>query len=252
MFRPEDPPMTTPRPLALLGLCAALGMIAPAAAQTLTEADVKRLALEAILENPEIVLEAVQILQDRDAEAQARAAAAMIAEMRDVLSRDPNAPVLGNPDGDVTMVEFFDYNCSYCKRAFEDVKTLLEADGNIRFVSREWPILGEGSVAAARAALAAREQGRYEDMHNALMSDRSRKDEAAVLRIAEGLGLDVERLRADMTSDAVNDHIALSMQLAEALGFNGTPAFVIGDEPVPGAVPLAALQQAVAEARAAN
>ena len=235
-----------------LSLALALGLSAPAPAQTLSEEDVKRLALEAILENPEIILEAVQILQDRDAEAQARATAAMIAEMGDTLRNDPNAPVLGNPDGDVTVVEFFDYNCPYCKNVAADVATLLETDGNVRFVSREWPILGEGSVAAARAALAAREQGRYEDMHNALMADRSRKDEAAVLRIAEGLGLDMERLKADMAGEAVNAHLEMSSRLADALGFTGTPAFVIGDQPVPGAVPLDVLQQAVAEVRAAN
>ena len=229
-------------------LAVAFGSAAPA--QTLTEEDVKRLALEAILENPEIILEAVEILQQRDAEAQAAATTAMIAELGESLRNDPNAPVLGNPDGDVTVVEFFDYNCPYCKRAAEDVQALLAADPNVRFVSREWPILGEGSVAAARAALAAREQGRYEEMHNALMADRSRKDEAAVLCIAAGLGLDMERLKADMNSDAVNDHLNMSGRLAEALGFTGTPAFVIGDEPVPGAVPLAVLQQAVAEARA--
>ena len=234
----------------LSALAVALALAAPVAAQELTPEEVKRLALEAILENPEIVMEAVAILREREEAAQAEAAAAAIAELRPMLEADPNAPVLGNPEGDVTVVEFFDYNCPYCKQASGEVKALLAADADVRLVYREWPILGEGSVYAARAALAAREQGKYEEFHWALMEDRARKDEAGVLRIAEAVGLDVERLKADMESEAVMSHIAQSMAMAESLGFTGTPSFVIGGQAVFGLVPQDQLAAFVAEARA--
>ena len=234
----------------LSALAVALALAAPVAAQELTPEEVKRLALEAILENPEIVMEAVAILREREEAAQAEAAAAAIAELRPMLEADPNAPVLGNPEGDVTVVEFFDYNCPYCKQASGEVKALLAADADVRLVYREWPILGEGSVYAARAALAAREQGKYEEFHWALMEDRARKDEAGVLRIAEAVGLDVERLKADTESEAVMSHIAQSMAMAESLGFTGTPSFVIGGQAVFGLVPQDQLAAFVAEARA--
>jgi len=129
-------------------------------ADDLSEDRIKELVLEAIRENPEIVLEAVQIIEQREQERQAAAAATVLSENRDILENDPNAPVLGNPDGDVTVVEFFDYNCPYCRRVKPQIEALLEADPNVKLVYREWPILGDGSVFAARAALASREQGK--------------------------------------------------------------------------------------------
>jgi protein-disulfide isomerase len=147
-------------------------------------------------------------------------------------------------------VEFFDYNCPYCKQASGEIKALLAADPNLRLVYREWPILGEGSVYAARAALASREQGKYEDFHWALMADRTRKDEAAVLRIAESVGLDVERLKAAMEGEAVASHIAQSMAIAQTLGFTGTPSFVIGKQAVFGFLPQDELAALIDEARA--
>lgn len=222
----------------------------PAAAQEMTPEEVKRLALEAIRENPEIVMEAVGILQEREAEAAAAAAAETLSSRRDVLERDENAPVLGNPDGDVTVVEFMDYNCGFCKRVAPEVAALMEQDGNVRVVYREWPILGEGSVFAARAALAAREQGLYEEMHGALMSSRGRLDEASVMGIAAEVGLDPEQLRADMEAPEVTAHIEQSFSLAQSLGFSGTPSFVIGDQMAPGFVEAERLQELVDAARA--
>ena len=124
-----------------------------AQADTLSEDRVKELVLEAIRENPEIVLEAVQIIEQREQQRQVAAAASVLSDNRDVLENDPNAPVLGNPDGDVTVVEFFDYNCPYCRRVKPEIEALLAEDPNVKLVYREWPILGEGSVFAARAAL---------------------------------------------------------------------------------------------------
>lgn len=221
-----------------------------ATAQTLSEDEIKELALEAILENPQIIMEAIAILEGQRNEAQAAAQAEVLLRQRDFLENDPNAPFVGNAEGSTVVVEFFDYNCPYCKRAAGDVKALLEADEDVRVVYREWPILGEGSVFAARAALAARAQDKYEEMHWGLMEMRGRAEEASVLALARSVGLDMDRLVADMQGDEVNDHIANSLQLAQSLGFTGTPAFVIGDALVPGAVPLSDLQGYIADARA--
>jgi len=137
----------------------------PALAQEMNEERIKELTLEAIRENPQIIMEAVQILEDERAAAQAETGADVLKDQRQILEQDPNAPVLGNPDGDVTVVEFFDYNCPYCRKAASAVEGLIEADPNVRLVYREWPILSEGSIFAAKAALAAREQGKYNDLH---------------------------------------------------------------------------------------
>ncbi len=218
-------------------------------AQELTEDDVKRLALEAILENPEIIFEAVAVLEERERAAQAAGVSALLEQQGDLLRNDPNAPVLGSPDGDVTVIEFFDYNCPYCKQVMPEVQTLIDGDPNVRVVYREWPILGEGSVFAARAALAARVQGKYEAFHWALMGQRGRIEEPVVLRIAADVGLDIDQLLRDMDAPEVDEHIATSNTLASSLGFSGTPSFVIGDTLIPGFVEAAVLEQSVADAR---
>ncbi len=226
-------------------------LLAPFAshADALSEDRIKELVLEAIRENPEIVLEAVQIIERREQERQAAEAASVLSENRDLLENDPNAPVLGNPEGDVTVVEFFDYNCPYCRRVKPEVRALIEDDPDIRLVYREWPILGDGSVFAAKAALAARKQDKYEEFHWAMMGLEGRAEEASVLRVAEEIGLDIAQLRKDMEAPEVEEHIATSMQLTQALGFNGTPSFVIGDALVPGFVEKAQLADLVEEAR---
>ncbi|MGB3409347.1 MAG: DsbA family protein [Jannaschia sp.] len=218
-------------------------------AQEFTEAEIKQLALQAILENPDIVMEAVAILQARDEEAAAEQARDTLSERRSQLERDPNAPVLGNPDGDVTVVEFFDYNCPYCRRAGEQVSAMLAADDNVRVVYREWPILGEGSTFAARAALASRAQDKYAEFHEALMGARGRVDETSVMQIAAGLGIDVTQLRRDMDDPSVQDHIDTTMALAQSLGFSGTPSFVIGEALAPGLVDAEQLLAMIEDAR---
>ena len=223
------------RLIAALAATTCLGTL-PALAQDLSEARVKELVLEAILENPQVVMDAVAILQQREAEAAAAQADAAMGENRDALERDPNAPVMGNPDGDVTVVEFFDYNCPYCRRAASEVASLIESDGDVRVVYREWPILGEGSVFASRAALAARAQDRYAEFHEAMLGAEGRLDETSVMRIAEEIGLDTEKLRADMEAPDVAEHIDTSMALAQSLGFTGTPSFVIGENRAPGLI----------------
>jgi protein-disulfide isomerase len=220
--------------------------------QDISDDRIKALVAETLRENPELVLEALQALEARQAQAQATTAASVLTEERGLLERDPNAPILGNPEGDVTIVEFFDYNCPYCKRAMPEVNALLAEDTNVRLVLREWPILSEGSAFAARAALASRQQGKYAEMHDALMTMRGKVEAEAVLRIAGEVGLDVEKLKIDMQSPEVEEHIATSMRLAEALGFNGTPSFVVGDQLIPGFVEKPQLVEAVTAARAAE
>jgi protein-disulfide isomerase len=215
----------------------------------ITEARVRELVRETLLANPEILMEAIAILEDRAAQDRVTGSAEMIAAQRQLLERDPNAPVLANADGDVTIVEFFDYNCPYCRRVVPAVEGLIETDSGIRLVYREWPILGEGSVFAARAALAARQQGLYEEFHAAMMGMNGRAEERSVLIIAEEIGLDIDQLRADMEAPEVAEHIETSMRLAELLGITGTPTFILGNNLVPGAVEQDVLQRLVEEVR---
>lgn len=167
------------------------------------------------------------------------------------LFEDPETPVLGNPDGDVTIVEFFDYRCPYCRRVAPAVAALLAEDPGIRLVLKEWPILGPKSVEAARAALAAHGQGHYAAVHEALMAGTLDVDAQAIVAFAAERGADPEAMRLDMDSDRVTRLLVMNDRLAAALRFTGTPAFVIGEQTVPGAVPIEMLREMVAAARAA-
>tara|TARA_R110002073_G_scaffold157360_1_gene312804 strand:+ start:245 stop:982 length:738 start_codon:yes stop_codon:yes gene_type:complete len=231
---------------------AALLLVLPLAAtaqDALTEDRVRELVRETILANPEVLVEAIAILEERAAQDRVTGSADMIAAQREQLEQDPNAPVLANADGDVTIVEFFDYNCPYCRRAAPTIENLVEADPGIRLVYREWPILGEGSVFAARAALASRQQGLYEEFHWAMMDMSGRAEERSVLTIAAEIGLDIDQLRADMEAPEVAEHIETSMRLADLLGITGTPTFILGQNLVPGAVEQEVLQRLVDEVR---
>jgi len=214
------------------------------AAQELNEADIKRLALEAILEKPEILIEALSILQERENAALVEAQSTALTELRDDFEQ--NAPIFGNLDGSVTLVEFFDYNCGYCRRAASEVKAVLETSKDVRIVYREFPILGPGSEIAARASLAARNQGKYQQFHEAMMALNGQAIEASVMEVAGDVGLDLEVLKTDMQSDLVNDHIAASLRLAEALRITGTPTFVLGDEIIPGVIERGTLLEKIA------
>ena len=223
-----------------------------AIADGMDEDRIKELVLEAIRENPGIVFEAAQLFEQQQQALQAQAAAQVFDTEKATLENDPNAPVLGNPDGDVTVVEFFDYNCPYCRRVKPEMEALLAADPNVRVVYREWPILGEGSVFAARAALASRNQGKYEEFHWAMMQLKERAEEASILRTAEDIGLDVAQLRRDMNGPEIEEHIQTSMRLAQSLGFSGTPSFVIGDSLAPGLIQADQMIELVDQARAAE
>jgi protein-disulfide isomerase len=204
---------------------------------------------EYLLKNPEVIMEALQILQERQKAAEAENLQRTIAERSEEILNDPAAPVGGNPEGDVTLVEFFDYNCPYCRRVAPTVVELEEADSDLRLVYKEFPILGPGSQFAARAALASRRQGKYVAFHKALMQATEQVNEETVLGIAREIGLDTERLEQDMQDPAIEDAIARNLQLANALGITGTPSFIIGQEVVPGAVGLGTLQSLIERAR---
>lgn len=223
-----------------------------ATADGMDEDRIKELVLEAIRENPGIVFEAAQLFEQQQQALQAQAAAQVLDTEKATLENDPNAPVLGNPDGDITVVEFFDYNCPYCRRVKPEMEALLAADPNVRVVYREWPILGDGSVFAARAALASRNQGKYEEFHWAMMQLKERAEEASILRTAEDIGLDVAQLRRDMNGPEIEEHIQTSMRLAQSLGFSGTPSFVIGDSLAPGLIQADQMIELVDQARAAE
>ncbi|MFB2594610.1 DsbA family protein [Paracoccus sp. p4-l81] len=170
-------------------------------------------------------------------------------DLRAAVERDPNAPLLGNANGDVTVVEFFDYNCHFCRRNTAALAEVIGSDPGLRVVMREWPIFGPGSEAAATVALAASQQRKYWPLHQALMASRGRVDEGVALRAAQGLGLDMDRLARDRKAPAVAAHLAQSEVLANALRLMGTPTFVIGREVHFGAASTADLREMIATAR---
>lgn len=231
---------------------AALPFYAAPAAAGVDEGDrpaIERMVREYLIANPEVLVEAMQALEQRQQTAADQKARAALKQNRAQIFNDDASPVGGNPKGDVTVVEFFDYNCGYCKAVHDDAVKLVKEDGRLRYVYKEFPILGPGSIVAAKAALAARAQGKYLEAHNALMSHRGRLDEAAVLRVLGDAGLDVTKLKADMEAPAVAKAIESNLLLADKLGIRGTPAFIIGDELAPGAIKLDEMKRMVAEAR---
>ena len=155
--------------------------------------------------------------------------------MRTPSSRSPNSHTAGNPDGDVTVVEFFDYNCGYCRRALPDLVKLMESDSQVRVVLKELPIFGEESEAAAKGALAANKQGKYFEMHQKLFNEPGKADKEKVLRVGKELNLDVEKLEKDMDDPIVKAELDEARELAQKLELQGTPFYLIGDRTIPGA-----------------
>lgn len=231
----------------------ALLVAAPALAAdeppALTKEQIEQVVRDYLMREPEVVYEALQELQRRQAAAQAEQQRLAVVENRDALISKPSDPVAGNPDGDVTMVEFFDYRCSFCRRVVGSLQTLLDTDQDLRVVFKELPVLGEDSVRAARAALASQNQGAYLPFHFALMEAED-LSEAGILDLAETLGMDPEQLALDMYAPAVDDAIEANYALANELGIEGTPAFVIGENVVPGAIPKERMEELIREARA--
>jgi protein-disulfide isomerase len=206
-----------------------------------------------LIANPEIIRDAINALQRKEFEAEQVAQQVAITEERDLIFASTRQAVLGNPNGEVTLVEFFDYNCGYCKRAHADMKRLLEADSGLRIVLKEFPVLGEGSVAAAQvsAAVNIAAPERFAEFHDTLLLDRGRVDGDRALAVAEEMGLDLDRIRALVQSDEVRATIDESYALAEKLSLTGTPSYVTATEVVVGAVGFDTLKAKIEDARAA-
>lgn len=205
-----------------------------------------------LLDNPEVLMEAIGVLESREAQAQAATDAELVAQNAEALFEDEASWVGGNPEGDVTVVEFLDYRCGYCRRAFPEVAELVESDGNIRFVVKEFPILGEASVLASRFAIATQRvagDDAYEAVHDALMTSRGDVTEASLEALAEDQGLDWARISEEMTSPEVAARIDETRRLGAGLGIQGTPSFVIGDQLVRGYVPLDRMRALVEDER---
>jgi protein-disulfide isomerase len=212
-------------------------------------ARIKDIVREVLRENPELVLDAIQALEAKEREEANQKSTQAMKQYRDRLEKDGRDPVAGNAKGDVTVVLFSDYKCPYCKQVSDRVFKAVESDGKARLVFKELPILGRESMIAARAALASMEQNKYVPYHKALLADRGSLDEANVLRIAGTVGLDVARLKTDMAKPDVEERLKRTIELARMLDIRGTPAFVIGNQLIPGAVDVDALKSAIAKAR---
>jgi protein-disulfide isomerase len=241
--------------VAWAGGCLVAGLVATASASAQEQPKVELPAdqIEAIvrdylLREPEIIYQALQELQRRETAAEEARQKEALTAKRDVLFRRAATPVVGNPDGDVTLVEFFDYRCGYCRKVVGSVQALVERDEDLRVAFKEFPILGEDSVRAARAALAAERQGLYMPFHVALMAaDDLSMD--GIMQVAAGVGLDTGQLAQDMALPEIQAEITANYELARELGIEGTPAFVVGDNLIPGAVSEERLTALIDEAR---
>jgi protein-disulfide isomerase len=215
------------------------------------EQRVRDLVKEYILANPEIILEAVQTLRRKQEEMAGKAAREALRAHRQTLLQGKDLPVAGNPNGTVTIIEFFDYRCGYCKGVKPTVEEVLKADGKIRLVLKEFPILGPASRTASMAAIAAHKQGKYLAFHNALMGYPNNLTDDVIFGLAKQVGLDIAKLKQDMNDAGIKEVIDRTHKIAEELGIRGTPAFIIGDEIIPGAIPAEEFKQRIAAAREA-
>lgn len=242
---------------AAIGVSAALA--APAAAFDISAmSDAERTEFRAeirayLMDNPEVLMEAIGVLEGRQAQAQASADGDLVATHAAAIFDDGYSWVGGNPDGDIVMVEFLDYRCSYCRRAHDEVAELVESDGNIKLIVKEFPILGEESLASSRFAIATRMvagEDAYKSVHDALMSLRGGVSEASLRRIGKAADIDVDEVMALMDSPEIREELLANRALAESLGVNGTPTFVLGNEILRGYLPLDGMRKVVDQERA--
>ena len=243
------------RLLAAATTAALLVLPAPSRAQSFSDAqkgEIEKIIKDYLVSHPEVLEEASAELDKRKQLAEAEKAKNEIKNHSEALFNSPRQVTVGNAAGDVTLVEFFDYNCGYCKRALIDLTTIMKDDSKLRVVLKEFPVLGPGSIDAAKVAVAVRMQDKgkkYFDFHQRLLNGRGQADKARALQAAKEAGFDVVRIEKDMTSDEVKVSLEESLKLAEALGMNGTPSYVIGNDVVVGAVGLTALGDKIKAAR---
>ncbi|MDP5215987.1 DsbA family protein [Ruegeria sp. 2205SS24-7] len=206
-----------------------------------------------LLENPEVIVEAIEILEQQQQQAAAFADQELVQANADALFNDGYSWVGGNPDGDITLVEFMDYRCGYCRRAVPEVASLLAEDGNIRLVIKELPILGDASVLSSRFAIATKQvagDDAYKQVHDALLEFGGDVSDVTLRRLSDGLGLDSDAILAAMDSDAVTEEISQTRELAQKLQISGTPSFVLESEMLRGFLPADQMQQIVDGVRA--
>lgn len=215
--------------------------------------EIEKIVRDYLVAHPEVLQEAIAALEKKQAAEEAEKHEAAVKDNAQEIFNSPRQVTVGNPQGDVTFVEFFDYNCGYCKRAMTDMLELMKDDPKLKIVLKEFPVLGPGSVEAAQVAVAVRMQDpsgkKYLDFHQKLMGGRGQADKARAVAAAKDAGLDMARLDKDMQSPEVRSTIEESFKLAEAMGMNGTPSYVIGKQVVVGAVGIDALRQKVSVAR---
>jgi protein-disulfide isomerase len=242
-------------PLVTLALaCSFIAAVRPLPIRAAEIPAEQRQAIEGIIrdylmQNPDVLINALRGAKDKlKREADAKASK-VLSDRRSEIFDDPATPVGGNPRGDVTIVEFFDYRCPYCKGVLPSLQTLLKEDRNLRFIYKEIPVLGPESVVAARAALAAQRQGKYEAFHAAMMGTKGQITEGTVDQVAGSVGLDVDRLKQDMAAPEIERALRANLALAHALNIHGTPGFIIGNHVVPGALDLDTLKNMIADAR---
>ena len=210
---------------------------------------VKKLVHDYIMENPGIIADAIEALRAKEDLAAEAAAKKTLTDRKDEVFSDADAPVLGNPKGDVTVVEFFDYRCPYCKAMADQVAELVKADGKTKLVMKEFPVLGPESVTAARAALAAREQKKYDEFHHALMRLKEPLTDKVLMKTAAEVGLNVDKLKKDMDDQKIDTILKNNLKLAHDLNIDATPTFIVGDQIIPGAVPAQSLKQLIDQTR---
>jgi protein-disulfide isomerase len=221
----------------------------PAASSLSKDDAIQQTIHDYILAHPEVIIESLQLAKLKQQERVAEIIRSKIVSFRKDLLEDPDAAILGNPNGDVSLVEFFDYRCPYCRQVEPSIQTLIKDDPNVRLVQKQFPILGPASVFAAQVALAAKKQGKHAEFHRALMAERGTITEGVVLQVAQSVGLDMERLKVDIKSPEVESEIQRGTAIAKSLGLTGTPGFIVGTELVPGATDLETLKSMIDDAR---
>jgi protein-disulfide isomerase len=242
---------------ALIALALAAPAAAPARAQGFTpeqRGEIETIIRDYLLKNPQVLQEVIQEMDRRQAQADMEKARAALKEHAATIYTSPRQVNLGNPQGDVTVVEFFDYNCGYCKKALTDMLDLIKTDSKIKFVLKEFPVLGEGSTQAAQVAAAVRIQDRtggrkYLEFHQKLLNGRGPADKARAIAVAKEIGMDIARIERDINGEEVKAQLAESFTIAQALGLNGTPSYIVGPEVVIGAVGVDMLRERVNIAR---
>jgi protein-disulfide isomerase len=239
--RNETSPVQTPKaeqgppPTTTVGPTPSKTTVADAALGGAQRKEIEGIVKDYLAKNPEILVEMQNALEAKEYERQAQRTAAVIKENAKEVFQPAASPIVGNSKGDVTVLEFFDYNCGYCKRALGDVARLIEKDKQVKFILKELPILAKGSEETAKVALAAKMQGKYWEFHRAMLGSTGQANEASALRAAEKIGLDMAKLKKDMASPAVQKEIDDTQALAKKLGVNGTPYFLVADKIIPGA-----------------